>query len=143
YGAVVAAAVLLAAVFGSVCCASGCNRQEPEGAPPDPGATPMAEPPSAPAPAAWFEGMWHGDLELEVAAPQEGAGLPAQWKSDPGGVLGPARLSLSVDGNGVVQGALSGENPLIARGILQEETLRIALEPRASSTPSERTRLGL
>lgn len=112
-----------------------CKRDAPpedRGQAPEPPAPVEAPPPAPP----WFEGTWHGDIELQAAAPQEGAGLPKEWKDDPGGGLGPAKLSLSIDGERRVTGTLVGALRLEVQGLLEDTTLRAQLHP---TQPDEAT----
>ncbi|NLE86088.1 MAG: hypothetical protein GX607_06785 [Myxococcales bacterium] len=122
--ALVIGAPIFALAFGAL--APSCKRAPPtEEQAPAPAPTTIPEPPPPPLP--WFVGSWRGELELEAAAPQEGAGLPKEWTEDPGGGLGPATLSVTIDAERRASGTLEGALHLQLRGVLEDDVLRAQL----------------
>src|SRR5690606_39662246 len=62
-------------------------------------------------------------------------GLPKEWTEDPGGGLGPATLSVTIDAERRASGTLEGALHLQLRGVLEDDVLRAQLvsdDPPAS-----------
>lgn len=101
------------------------------GAPSAASALPSAEPPKP-----WYVGTWSGDYSAQLFKVESGPGAVKDWSKDDGSkASGPGKLTLRIDDGGAIDGDSEGAlGALTARGQVDGETLRIALQPKDSSS---------
>lgn len=112
---------------------AGCKAKPNEAVPPPASAAPAALAASAPAAHVkpWFAGTFSAEYQVKRAPVEVKAGAVKEWAADDGkAASGPAKLSLQIADDGLVDG--SGEGALgasHATGKVEDDTLRVQLTP--------------
>lgn len=128
-------------VFALCCVAlglvSGCKAHGSD-ASAAPSAVVASAAPAAPAPAApvakqkpWFSGGFSGQYEAKVVPVEIKTGAVREWTTDDGKLSsGPGKLTLTVNDDGIVDGASEGAlGASSASGKVEDDTLRLQLSP--------------
>lgn len=112
---------------------------DPSAASADPSAATASTPAtssSASAQTAWYVGKWSGTYhaELQPIVMQRAEGMVPAWAADDGkNAAGLGKLELDVDPDGLAQGRSEGPLGILdATGMVDHDTLRVSLVPRAT-----------
>lgn len=123
----------LVMLLGAAVFAVGCKKDAPKQEPARPVPVAVAEP--APKPLPWYAGHWTGTYQASLFKIEmtEAEGAVKEWaKDDPSSFTGTGTLELSVSEDHRVSGKADGPlGSLVANGEVDEETLRVSLQPTA------------